>query len=300
MAIKALFPEGTTTISLAPLYQWDYGQELEIEAAGLPSLIEVHFACNGMNEAVVHTCSCVGNIATVAIPDRCLEQPNEITAWVYEIDGTAGRTIYSIYIPIIARTRPARSESIPQSVQDTYTQLITEVNELLDALQSGSVRVGYANTAASALNAAKAANADTATSANTAGIATNAINDANGDKISDTYMKLPKDYEVLGMNEKLPVGLYHFILVYNLGDTPNTGSSFYLGLGNNDCYPLMIYSPLMSIDDVLLRIGFSFAMQEGYAYAALEVGFVSDGRFEFSAIPDVDIEACTLYYKKMD
>ena len=102
MAIKALFPVGTTFITLDALYQWDYGQLLEIEAASLPSIIEVHFACPSMTEAVVHTCSAINGIATVAIPDRCLEQTHEITAWVYEIDGSAGRTRYSIKIPIIA------------------------------------------------------------------------------------------------------------------------------------------------------------------------------------------------------
>ena len=192
MAIKAAFPEGTTTLVLAPLYQWDYGQELEIEAAGLPSLIEVHFACQGMNEAVVHTCASVDDIATVAIPDGCLEQPNEITAWVYEINGTAGRTIYSIKIPITARTRPARSESIPQSVQDTYTQLITAVNGLIDELTDGDIKVSFASRTDWAQTADTAKQAENATNANTAGIATNAVNDMNGNKISDTYMKIPK------------------------------------------------------------------------------------------------------------
>lgn len=138
MAIKAKIPSGQNQCRTSVMHQWDYGQKLEIEAENLPPIVEVHFACKGMTEATVHTCSTVNGVATVAIPDGCLEQSGEITAWVYEINGTAGRTIYKIVIPMTARPRPARSESIPQSVQDAYTQLITEVNELLEALRNGA------------------------------------------------------------------------------------------------------------------------------------------------------------------
>lgn len=267
MAIKALFTEGSTSITLSPLFQWDYGQELEIEAAGLPSLIEVHFACHGMNEAVVHTCSCVDGIATVAIPDRCLEQAGEITAWVYEIDGSAGRTIYSIKIPITARTRPARSESIPQAVQDTYTQLITEVNDLLEALQSGTVNVGYAAKAGSADKAATADNATTATSANTAGSATSAVNDGNGDKISDTYIKVPNDYANISESQRVSTGLYVFRV-------------FMLGSGYAEMHTLLVqtggmiaeyvYSNVFSFNNLFCRLKFRSGGTDGATYDGIQ------------------------------
>ena len=306
MAIKALFPEGTTTLVLAPLYQWDYGQVLEIEAAGLPSLIEVHFACNGMNEAVVHTCSCVNNIATVAIPDRCLEQPNEITAWVYEIDGTAGRTIYSIYIPIIARTRPARSESIPQSVQDTYTQLITEVNDLLDALQSGGVNVGYATKAGLADKATKADSATTATSANTAGAAVNATNDMLGNTIHYTYMKVPNGYTELKYGDTLPFGLYHFIIMRVSGSLDD-GHSFVVDFGSMGYYPLHVYSPLMGdMGGGFQRVAFTFngiVENPGYVLSSVEHSWIEQRTgttaygLNFEEVEDSDIFA--IYYSKL-
>lgn len=268
MAIKALFTEGSTSITLTPLFQWDYGQELEIEAAGLPSLIEVHFACKDMTEAVVHTCSCVDGIATVAIPDRCLEQAGEITAWVYEIDGSAGRTIYSIKIPITARTRPARSESIPQAVQDTYTQLITEVNDLLGALQNGGVTVGYATKAGSADKATKADSADTATSANTAGSATSAVNDGNGNKISDTYLKIPNDFALCPVGTQLAAGLYALrilILGSSSGETHIAMADIGgLVVANN------LYSSTFSYDDGLYRLHFGSGNKDGATYQGIE------------------------------
>lgn len=275
MAIKALFTEGSTSITLSPLFQWDYGQALEIEAAGLPSLIEVHFACHGMNEAVVHTCSCVDGIATVAIPDRCLEQAGEITAWVYEIDGSAGRTIYSIKIPITARTRPARSESIPQAVQDTYTQLITEVNDLLEALQSGTVNVGYAAKAGSADKAATADNATTATSANTAGSATSAVNDGNGDKISDTYLKIPDDFAMCSGGTHLSSGTYVFrVLIVGANGAENHVAVVDIG---GTVIAEHVFSSTFAYNNVLYRLQFGSGGQDGASFVGVQPCDMSSG-----------------------
>ena len=268
MAIKALFPEGTTSTTLDALHQWDYGQTLEIEAASLPSVIEVHFACQGMSEAVVHTCSAVNGIARVAIPDRCLEQTYEITAWVYEIDGSAGRTIYSITIPIIARTRPARSESIPQSVQDTYTQLITEVNNLANALLSGVINVGYATRAGLADKATSADSATTATSANTAGSASKATSDADGNNIANTYLKIPADFVACPTGTVLAKGLYIFrVLIMDSGAAENHVAVADIG---GTVVAQNIYSGAFAFSGTLYRLKFGSGTTSGAKYEGLE------------------------------
>lgn len=287
MAIKARIPSGQNHYRTSAMWQWDYGQTLEIEADNLPSIIEVHFACRDMTEAVVHTCSVVNGMATVPIPDRCLEQASEITAWVYEIDGTAGRTIYSVTIPITARTRPAHRESIPQSVQDTYTQLITEVNELIETLQSGTMSVGHANTA---------------TSANTAG---SAVNDGNGNKISDTYMEKLKGYTAIAYGTILPVGMYHFCVTESMG-TGSGGFSFFVDLGVNGNPPSKVYSPLASPKDggSFLRVAFTYMGASGYVLSAVENGWIAYNTdttlytLDFGEVSDSDF--FTIYYKKID
>lgn len=298
MAIKAKIPTGQNYVRTSAMYQWDYGQTLEIEADNLPSLIEVHFACHGMAEAVVHTCSAVNGVATVAIPDRCLEQASEITAWVYEIEGTAGRTIYSITIPITARTRPARSESVPQTVQDTYTQLITEVNELLEALQSGTVTVGYAAKAGLADKATSADSATTATSANTAGsavTAANATNDMLGSTIHLTYMKIPKGYTELKVGDKLGFGLYQICAFF---DGQAYGSSFIVCLGGcGTYYPLNTYSPVVAANGALWRFAFGQSGLDGYSFMGAEVCTVGNAGFTFSEVEDES--TFTVYYEKM-
>ena len=172
MAIKALIPAGQDDITVSGLYQWDYGQVLEIESIDIGSeVVEVHFACIDMTEAIVRPCTFTAGVGTVAIPDDCLEQSSPITAWVYEIEGTQGRTRKVITLPIIARTRPSVGRDIPQEISNRYTELITEVNEAVDALESGKVIVKKAENASVADRATSAGNASSANYAVSAGSA---------------------------------------------------------------------------------------------------------------------------------
>lgn len=160
MNLKAIIPSGQTEITVNGLHQWDYGRKLEIHSDELPALIEVHFACSGMTEAVVRSCAVVDGVATADIPDHCIEQTTPIVAWIYCIDDTSGKTERTIIMPIIARTKPAPSPSVPTFVSDKYTELIGAVNEQIGALQDGRV---------------------------TAAKATKATQDGNGNNIATTY-----------------------------------------------------------------------------------------------------------------
>lgn len=136
MSIKALFPAGLDAITVHGLHQWDYGQTLEIHDTALPSLVEIHFACPGMSDAIVRPCAVVQGVATAAIPDLCLEQASPVQAWIYEIGDTSGRTIRTLTLPIMSRPRPAQSGEVPNSVGDKYTELIGEVNEVVEDLKT--------------------------------------------------------------------------------------------------------------------------------------------------------------------
>lgn len=172
MPIRAIFATGQTEITVNGLHQWDYGQKLEIYSSDIPTVVEVHFACAGMEEAIKRTCETSTGKATVTIPDRCLEQTTPIIAWVFAIDGTTGTTLKKITLTIEARTRPSVGEDIPADFSNQYTELISAVNGAVDALKDGSVVV------------AKAAEATKATKA---------TQDGNGKVISDTYAS--KDLE---------------------------------------------------------------------------------------------------------
>ena len=187
MAIKVNIPNGQNTATVAGLYQWDYGQVLEIESTDLGNMIgEVHFACSSMSEAIVVSCNFTDGVGTVTIPDECLEQSSTISAWIYEIAGTQGRTRKVVTIPVTARTRPSAGRDIPTEISDQYTQLITEVNEAINKLENGQVSVKKAETATKADSATTAGNASTANYAVKAGSANLLQNDGVSTEYSGT------------------------------------------------------------------------------------------------------------------
>lgn len=142
MSLKVIVPKGQTEITVNGLHQWDFGRTIEIHADGLPSMVEVHFACAGMNEAVVRSCAMIDGAVTAAVPDTCLEQSTPIVAWVYDAGETSGATILTITLPIIPRTRPQPSETIPESVSDKYTEAVAAMNALVEASeQTGAENV---------------------------------------------------------------------------------------------------------------------------------------------------------------
>lgn len=108
MSIKVTIPAGENDVTIDPLHQWDYGQILEIESLDFVSeCAEVHFSSLGLTEAIVESCSVSSSRYTVRIPDSCLETGDDVTAWIYEIDGSNGKTTKKITIPVIARPRPS-------------------------------------------------------------------------------------------------------------------------------------------------------------------------------------------------
>ena len=176
MAIKVTIPAEKEAVTVSGLFQWDYGQVLDIECTDIGSeIVEVHFACSNMSEAIVRPCSFSNGVGTVTIPDQCLEQTTPITAWIYKIAGSAGHTVKTITLPITARTRPSKvRDEIPQEFIDKYTELITEINEAVENLEYGNVTSQNAEIAQNAIYAATAGNAQSASYATSAGNAQSA------------------------------------------------------------------------------------------------------------------------------
>ena len=175
MAIKVSFNAGDHTAVIGGLYQWDYGQVLEIESLELGTeLMEVHFACPGMSEAIVRSCQFVDGIGTVTIPDQCLEQTGNITAWVYSISATQGHTVKTITLPITGRMRPSALRDVPPEYINKYAEAIEEINKAVNAIEKGNVAAAKALTANTAKSADTAKNAESATYATSAGSATTA------------------------------------------------------------------------------------------------------------------------------
>lgn len=141
MALQVIIPTGLTEVTVNGLHQWDYGREIEIHADNLPGMVEVHFACSGMDTAVVRSCALIDGKVTAAIPDRCMEQTTPIVAWVYALEGRTdeitdevvhvkGETILTIKLPITPRTKPQPAPAAPEEVTDKYTEAVAAMAEL--------------------------------------------------------------------------------------------------------------------------------------------------------------------------
>lgn len=139
MPIRAIFTEGIKELTVSGLHQWDYGQKLEIRGLALPALIEVHFACLNMTEAVVRIGTTVDGVTTVAIPDGCLEHDTPLRAWVYVIDTVSGKTERTIHLPIAARTKPQGADSRQPFVVDEYAEAIDKINKTVEGWRDGIV-----------------------------------------------------------------------------------------------------------------------------------------------------------------
>lgn len=134
MNLQAKLPAGATEITVHGLHQWDYGRKLDIISPALTghAIVEVHFACTGMKEAIVRVCDVSGTRTTAIIPDICLEQTYPILAWVYCLDETEGFTVLKITLPVTERMRPSKAPSEPpENYADHYTAIIEAANRII-------------------------------------------------------------------------------------------------------------------------------------------------------------------------
>jgi hypothetical protein len=89
------------------LWQYDYGQVLQISGVELPETFEVHL-CNRGNNATITQ---IGQNYQVSIPDEFLTNPTWIDAYIFLHSGLDdGETVYSISIPVSVRPMPTDDE----------------------------------------------------------------------------------------------------------------------------------------------------------------------------------------------
>lgn len=97
------------------LWQYDYGQKLEIKGLDLPEIFEVHFSWKDLEKTKVITGSTVNGISTVDIPNVALKQKRTITAYIYLSDTTEGETVNTIVLSVNKRKAPENFET-PEDV----------------------------------------------------------------------------------------------------------------------------------------------------------------------------------------
>lgn len=135
MPILAQFTEGITEITVPGLYQWDYGQTIEIQCSSLTDSFEVHFANRKCAMAHIRMGTTANKI--IPIPDALLEQPCDIIAWVYCIGENEGHTTRIIHIPVTPRTKPESDPDIDTTEQTQFQQMMAQFNQTVEYWKDG-------------------------------------------------------------------------------------------------------------------------------------------------------------------
>lgn len=132
----AVFGNCNKTVTNA-LWQYDYGQVLQISGVELPETFEVHL-CNRGNNATITQ---IGQNYQVSIPDEFLTNPTWIDAYIFLHSGLDdGETVYSISIPVSVRPMPTDDEPTPEE-QSAITQAIAALNAAVQEVKEYGSRV---------------------------------------------------------------------------------------------------------------------------------------------------------------
>lgn len=129
-----------------PLYQWDKNQSLKISGLTVPNTPEIHFVNKSMSEAFVRQAQKNANgIITVDIPNVILEKPLPIDVYICAYEGDLFRTLYTLQIPVKARTKPSdyiyekedevlSFNALNNRLTDSITNMQTLVNNTVDSV----------------------------------------------------------------------------------------------------------------------------------------------------------------------
>lgn len=130
---------GLRSVTANPLWQYDYGQILQIKGIDLPEMYEVHFA----NSENGNSKTSIGDVNGVPIPDEYLDSGDDIFAWVYLHTGVNdGETEYKIHIPVKTRAFPTHETPTPVQ-QSEIERLIALCEEIVEQGGGGSGSDGF-------------------------------------------------------------------------------------------------------------------------------------------------------------
>ena len=138
--VSAKFVPGQTAVVAYGLYQYDYGQTLQVQGLSLPSFVEVHFEklSGRSGNADVQIGNFDGTNLDVNIPDYFLQTATAIAAYIYYADDDQGETIRTVYLPVLPRSGPA------PDIPDDKMALLREIIDLLRSKADGITLVDEA------------------------------------------------------------------------------------------------------------------------------------------------------------
>lgn len=127
--LVANFTRKDEEIELEGLWQYDYGQKLQINGLNLPTIFEVHFFWQGLENAKIMTGHTENEVSSVDIPNEALTQRRAITAYIYLSNAEEGETTNTVQMLVNKRPTPQGFET-PEDV-DLFHYTIAAVAEYL-------------------------------------------------------------------------------------------------------------------------------------------------------------------------
>lgn len=127
------------------LWQYDYGQILQIEGLSLPTTFEVHFSDQDQEgEALIQIGNVKDKTAQVQIPDSFLQKAAgcnySIYAFIYLTAVRSGETKYKITIPVRARPKPNTDLVDAPEEKKFFREAIEEVNNAANRAEKASLK----------------------------------------------------------------------------------------------------------------------------------------------------------------
>ena len=117
--IKIDFTE-TNEVRNTELFQFDYGQELEISGVELPEKFEMHFEYGDISLSVDGIYS--DGKGTVKVPDTLLDGlRSKFSAWLYVEDGKSGKTLKTVEFILGRRKKPSDYPCNPSEIAEVKT-----------------------------------------------------------------------------------------------------------------------------------------------------------------------------------
>ena len=128
------FPGGSVTGHGEAMWQYDYGQKIQIVGLELPNPFECHLGNTPNGTASIE----VGQDDMVDIPDVCLQTAGSLYIWIYLHTGSAdGETVYRAQLTIKGRAKPSGDEPTPVQ-QDAITKAIAALSDGVDRAETAA------------------------------------------------------------------------------------------------------------------------------------------------------------------
>lgn len=128
-----------TRINGKPIYQYNYGQILQIHGLDLPKAVEIHFSHSmGGSDAIIRIGTTTDKVTEVAVPEKFLESYGTVTTYIYVSDTESGQTEYKIQFQIAQRAKPEAWDSPEDG--ELFHQAIEAVNTSAGKAEDAAVR----------------------------------------------------------------------------------------------------------------------------------------------------------------